>query len=363
MRILITGSCGVTSRAVARSLRMSKRLGDLYLVGTDICDNPYGIFEGLLDRTYRAPRVNDPGYHPWMTQLCAAERVDAAIVIPELEVLYWSAVGFPVATVLPPAKFCQVAVSKRRLYESLAGTGLVPEFRIMTRDELTGATRAHLPDLPCWLRDFSEGGSSGKGSLLARSLDEVRAWVVLNPGIDQFMLSQFLPGRNYACHLMYDHGTLVKIASYERLEYFMARTAVSGVTGNISKGRLVNDPRLVEVSQAAVTKLATDTGETMHGLVAVDLREAADDRPMVTEINLRHVAATSAFAAAEFNLSEAQLMLALGRRNELGPLEATYPEHNMILRDIDGAPIWIADYRELAVGESADRRPGAQSTM
>jgi carbamoyl-phosphate synthase large subunit len=356
MRILITGACGVTSRAVARSLRIGTKFPGLYLLGTDICDNPYGLYEGLLDRIYRAPRVSEPGYREWMQRLCREEKVDAAIVIPELEALYWSAVGFPVPAILPPPKFCQIAVSKKRLYEALAGRGLVPRFHIYSRAELAPGAVEQVSLYPCWIRDFGEGTSCGKGSLLAHGIDEVRAWVALNPGIGHFMFSEYLPGRNFACHLLYDRGTVVKIACYERLEYFMARTVISGVTGNISKGRLMNDERLVRASEAAVDAIIAETEETMHGLIAVDFREAADGRPMITEINLRHVAATYSFAAAGFNLSEAQLLLTLGRRDELGERETIYPERNMILRDIDGEPIWLSDFHELAIGEAVSSR-------
>jgi carbamoyl-phosphate synthase large subunit len=206
-------------------------------------------------------------------------------------------------------------------------------------------------ELPCWIRDFSEGNSCGKGSLLVTNVEEIHAWVVLNPGIDQFMVSEYLPGRNFACHLLYDHGQIVRIACYERTEYSMARTVMSGISGNISKGRLINDERLVTRSKHAVASILAQTGETMHGLVAVDFREASDGSPMITEINLRHVAATYAFAAAGFNLAEAHLLLTLGKALP-GPVEMTFPQGNMILRDIDGTPVWVGDYKELAVGES-----------
>jgi len=166
MKVLISGACGVTSRAVARSLRLSKELPDLYLLGTDICDNPYGLFEGLFDKVYRVPRVTEPSYRHWMEELCEVERPDAAIVIPELEVLYWSAVGFPVPVALPPARFCQIAVSKKRLYEALAGKRLVPEFRIYPSSELMDGAAERLFPLPFWIRDFGEGTACGKGSLL-----------------------------------------------------------------------------------------------------------------------------------------------------------------------------------------------------
>ena len=342
MRLLITGACGVTSRAVARSLRLSQRLTNLYLSGTDLCENSYGLYEGLIDKTYRSPHVTETTYRNWMEILCVTERIDAAIVIPELEVLFWSARGFPAPCVLPPAQFCQIAVSKKRLYETLAQTGLVPNFSICSRSQLLDSATVPIGP-PCWIRDFSAGASSGKGSMYALTHDQIHAWVILNPTINEFMLSEFLPGRNFACHLLYDKGQILKVASYERLEYFMARTAASGVTGNISRGRLINDDRLVDTAQAAVAAITDETHETMHGLIAVDFRESSEGRPLITEINLRHVAATYAFASAGFNLSEAQVLHTLGRIDQLGAKEATFSSRNIILRDIDGLPIWLVD--------------------
>jgi hypothetical protein len=320
-------------------------------VGTDICDNPYGLFEGLFERIYRVPRVAMPGYADAIERVCRVEQIDVGILIPELEVAYWSGRRFPVPAAIPPEQFCAIAVSKQRLFEALTGTGLVPESHIVSRADLLNRPPPSRP--PCWIRDVSEGNSSGKGALLAHNADELRAWIVLNPATTHFMISEFLPGRNFACHLLYDEGTVVKVASYERLEYFMARTAVSGITGNISRGRLVNDPRLEDAAQSAVDSILRRTGEIMHGIVAIDFKEALTSAPLITEINLRHVAATYAFAAAGFNISESHLLVALGRSDEVGPQRSAFPDGNVILRDIDGPPIWLEHYAPLAVGEFA----------
>ena len=90
----------------------------------------------------------------------------------------------------------------------------------------------------------------------------------------------------------------------------------------------------------------------MNGLVVVDMKCRADGYPVATEINLRHVAFSSMFASAGFNVSEYQLLLALGRDNEISPeIEKTYPEGNFMLRNVDGAPIFIESHKTLNVGE------------
>jgi carbamoyl-phosphate synthase large subunit len=52
-------------------------------------------------------------------------------------------------------------------------------------------------------------------------------------------------------------------------------------------------------------------------------------------------------------MAEAQVLATLGRLDEIGEVVPHFPDDNVILRDIDGVPLWLTDYRELAVGEHA----------
>lgn len=342
LRILVTGACGVTSRSVVRSLKLSTHFRNARFVGTDICDNLYGIAEGLYDTIYRVPHSADDRYAETINDVCEREHIDLAIVIPELEVLYWSRHEMRAPCLLPPEKFCAIAGSKVSLYRALEESGTVPRFEVVQRETLTsGDFVPPPPGWPCWIRDHGVGSTSGRGSLLAANPDELQAWVVLNPKIASFMVSEFLPGRNFACHLLYHDGKLIKTGIYERLAYFMGRIAPSGISGNISQGRLLNDRRILDVSKSAVEVICKRTNETMQGLVAVDLREDSRGNPMITEINLRHVACTSAFASAGNNLAEAQIFATLGIPDRVGALEHSYPPDNYILRDIDGPALWV----------------------
>ena len=90
----------------------------------------------------------------------------------------------------------------------------------------------------------------------------------------------------------------------------------------------------------------------MHGLCVVDLKAGADGTPYVTEINIRHVAYSSMFAEAGFNIAEAQLLLALDRRDEISKIvEKLYPVNNLMLRDVDGLPIFVSDYHPINEGD------------
>jgi carbamoyl-phosphate synthase large subunit len=340
---------------MARALRQSEHFSGARLVGTDTCENPFALREGLFDRIYRVPPQSaGAAYENLMLQILREERIDAAVIVPELEVLFWASRRLPVPALLPPPAFAGIAASKERLYECLRQTDLVPRFVTRSREQVLARDIGDFHGV-AWLRDCRVGSSSGRGAFLVRSPEEAAAWATLNPAIERFMAAEYLPGRNLACLLLFFEGRLVKAASYERLHYFMARTVPSGISGNISEGRLVDDELARERAVRAVRVLCDLTRETMQGVVTVDLRCDGKDVPFVTEINLRQVAAASAFAyVTRGNISEAQVLATLGRLEEIGPVRFPVPPNNRLLRDIDGVPQFVPDFVPLAVGEHMD---------
>ncbi len=352
MKILITGACAVSARSVLRSLKMSEKFKDAEFVGWDMCTLLYGLYEGLFDRIYKVPAVSDAAYRDVAKAILDKERPDAVIVVPEVEVLYWSEYPFDVPHIVPPTEFAKLAISKERLFDFLKDTNLVPKHVQVSLDEIMAPSFKNPLGYPCWIRDGAAGTASGKGSFKATCDDDLKAWATINQGITQFQLSEFLPGGNYGCFCLFKDGKLVKMAQAERMEYIMAKVAVSGITGNTSKGRLLNDDKIKEVALTAINSICEYTGEKMNGLVVADMKAKADGTPIITEINIRHVAFSSSFAMAGFNISEFQLLLALDRDNEISPeVERVFPVGNLILRDVDGLPVYITEHHPIAVGE------------
>ncbi|MDO4190916.1 MAG: hypothetical protein Q4D14_04430 [Bacteroidales bacterium] len=201
---------------------------------------------------------------------------------------------------------------------------------------------------PIWIRDFAEGSTSGKGSFMAHDYNEANAWAIINKGISQFMLSTYLPGRNLACFTLFHNGKLIKYGVAQRMEYVMGKVSASGITGNTSKGKLLNDEKVFNVAYDAVTSIARKTAEPMNGLVVTDLKEDANGNLFVTEINIRHVAFTSTFASAGLNFSEYQMLILTGREHEIPEcLTIPFSEDNVMLRDIDGLPIYLEHYQPI----------------
>lgn len=351
VNILVTGACGVTSRSVVRSLNKSQYFKDkCNFIGTDVCYNLFGIYEGLYSKVYKVPSFNSPEYREIMERIIKENDIEYAVVIPEPEVLYWSENPFDVKFHKIPPHFSKAVLSKLSLYSLLEGTGLTPKYQFVPKNLKREDIKL---EFPMWIRDYSEGTTSGMGSYMPKDFEQLSAWLTINENVETFMLSEFLPGRNLACFLLYDEGKLIKYGVAERQTYLMAKVAVSKITGNTNQGKLLNDKKVFEIARKAVENIIAKTGETMNGLVVVDLKEAADGTPMVTEINIRHVAFTSSFANGGLNFSEIQMLILSGQKDKITPeMTLTFPEDNLILRDVDGLPLYLEHFHDANVGEA-----------
>lgn len=352
MKIVVTGACAVSARNVLRSLKMSEKFKDAEFIGWDMCGILYEVYAKDFDRLYKVPGVNDPRYREVIQKILETENPDAVMVLPEVEVLYWAKHPFDVPYMTPAPEFCELAISKRMLFNLLKGSGLVPISEDLSREDAFDDTYKLPLEFPMWVRDASAGTASGKGSFMAHNIDELRAWVTINTGIDNFQISEYCPGGNYGVLCLFEKGKLLKCAIAERLEYIMAKVAVSGITGNTSKGRFLNDEHIKRQALDAIERVCKATNTVMNGVVVVDMKADSKGVAKVTEINIRYVAYNCLLANAGFNLAEYHLLTALGRSNELSPeIEIQFPKNNIWLRDVDAIPVYVEDYHELNLGD------------
>lgn len=353
MKIVVTGACAVSARNVLRSLKMSEKFKDAEFVGWDMCSILYGVYSKDFDRLYKVPGVNELNYREVVQGILDKEQPNAVMVLPELEVLYWAKNPFEgVNYITPSAEFCELAISKRKLFNLLKGTGLVPVSEDLNREDVFDDSYKLPLEFPMWVRDASAGTASGKGSFKANNLIELRAWVMINTGIDNFQISEFCSGGNYGVLCLFENGKLLKCAIAERLEYIMAKVSVSGITGNTSKGRFLNDEHVKAQALDAIDRVCKATNSVMNGVVVVDMKADANGVAKVTEINIRYVAYNSLLANAGFNLAEYHVLTTLGRSNELTPeVEIQFQKNNMWLRDVDAVPIYVEDHIDLKIGD------------
>jgi hypothetical protein len=344
-KILVTGVGGPTPRSFVRAIKVygGAAAARYEFIGVDCNPLAYGLYDRtLFSKGIVVPPAHGLYYWDKINEIIEAYEIEGAIILPEIEVIEWaknsSKLNRPIRLHLPSHVMALVLTDKHQLHQHLYGTGLVPKyFRIDRKDGDYQQILAHTGQ-PFWIRSTS--GSSGLGSLKIREEAELRQWISINPGISEFLATEYLPGRNLACKLLYYNGRLQRTACAERVNYIMAKVAPSGVTGNTSFGRLINYPELVKLSVQALEHIAAKYNSQLNGIFTVDFKEAADGAAKITEVNIRHVAFTSSLAAGGANLPLDTLnFMFCDQPGDLEPIHYQFDEDLIFLRDVDADPI------------------------
>jgi carbamoyl-phosphate synthase large subunit len=347
MKILITGVGGPTPRSFAISLQKYSTYANFEFIATDINPLSIGLYQrDLFKKTYVIPRATNQNYWNVIEQIIKENAIEFAVILPELEVLEWSKRKekgvLPCKVLLPDFSMAELLVDKAKMTSLLETLDIVPKSVEFSRDETELEIISNKLGYPYWVRSTS--GTSGLGSLKIEDLNSLKNWIHINPDVNMFLASTFLPGRNLACKLLYYEGKLMRAAMGERVNYIMAKVSPSGITGNTSFGRLLNEPRLVEVAIKAMDYMFQDIGAKKHGFFTVDFKEDENGKPYITEVNVRHVAFTQCFAAGGANFAEDTMRLLDNDPNFTREFKIYEFEKELIfLRDVDTLPILMKE--------------------
>ena len=351
MKILITGVGGPTPRSFAISLQKYSIYANYEFIATDINPLSIGLYQkDLFKKSYVIPKASDVNYWEVIESIIKENNIDYAIVLPELEVIEWSKRQeegkLPCKVLLPDLVLAELLVDKAKMTEVLKGLNLVPKSIEFSRDDENLERISEHLGYPYWVRSTS--GSSGLGSLKIEDINSLKNWIHINPNVHSFLASTFLPGRNLACKMLYFNGKLVRAAIGERVNYIMAKVAPSGITGNTSFGRLLNEPKVFEVANKAMDHMFKHTGAKKHGFFTVDFKEDENGKPYITEVNVRHVAFTQCFAAGGANFAEDTMRLLDGDPDFERTFKLYEFEKDLIfLRDVDSFPILMKETKLL----------------
>lgn len=341
--ILITGIGGLTPRSIGGIIR--KNHPDYKIIGCDIEKKAVGFFmEGLLDQHYVSPLCTSGEYFPWIESLVAKKHIDYAFVQPEAEIVEWGGYyeehgHFPCPVFMGSKLLSESLRDKSIMAELLEGTDYIPKTIKVSQDNPRYDDVENMIGFPCWIR--ATEGTGGLGSLCLNDLSSYKSWLFINARIPEFTVSEFLTGRHLANQMLYYNGEYVKGAALECVEYVMANTAPSRVTGNTHFGRFLNEDRISEFCDSCIKFLEKKLNVPAHGILSFDLKEDSQGNMKVTEVNIRHMAYTSVMARVGFDLIEDTIRILEDgncdrvERNQFYHYKKPY----VFLRDVDVEPI------------------------
>jgi hypothetical protein len=346
MKVLVTGVGGPTPRSIAISLKqISSRFQSLELIATDSNPLAIGLYQKhLFSKSYLVPPCGHQDYWARVKQIIEMEQIEIAIVQPELEVIEWSRKAYndelTCKCLLPHYHIADLLIDKSKLNAHLSSLKVVPDSITFNRNNLSIEQFHETLGDTYWVR--STKGSSGLGSLHVKNKEMLLGWLDMNKDVEDFIASRYLPGRNLATKLLYWKGKLIRSASAERVNYIMSKVAPSGVTGNTSFGRLINEPDLINKGIHIMEHLFKSTDTLANGFYTIDWKEDKNGVPFVTEINIRHVAFTQCFAAAGANFPEICLDLLLDdSKVDLEYKMYEFEKGQVFLRDVDSFPMLL----------------------
>jgi biotin carboxylase len=351
-RILVTGAGGAAASNFVHSLRLAPE--PFFVVGSDT--SKFHLELAPVDARYLLPRADDPAYLDELNAVVDAEQIEVVHPQPEQEVLVLARNRdrLGAATLLPAADTVALCQDKAAFAARIAEAGLpAPRFaRPETEEALREATASILQNRErAWVRAVR--GAGARASLPVSSPDQAVAWArywleMRGLEIADFMVSEFLPGHEFAFQSVWQDGRLVTSAARERLEYVFGHLMPSGQSSSPSVARTVHRADVNELASRAVE--AVDPRAT--GVFCVDLKEDEDGKPLVTEINAGRFFTTSNFLAeAGANMPYEYVRLALGDNLDgLARFDAVEPDLYWV-RMID------MGYKLVREGEWRSRQP------
>lgn len=332
MNILFSGIGGPTPLGVAKSIKQA--FPDARLIGIDGSEWSASLYHSdIFDETYQIVSGSSARYWTVVEEIIEKEKIDFAFIIPETEVIVWSerqAKGdLPCASLVPDIRLASFCFDKLKVAKELMDLELTPK-----TVSFSGRENPKI-DFPFWIR--VKQGAGALGALRIENPKDLETWMTLHGNRTDFMISEFLPGRNYACKMLYVNGQLLQSASAERIDYLLAAAAPSGISGMCARGRLLNRPDLVANSKVALERVAESVGVELHGMFTVDFKESTLGKPLITEINIRPVSFNHAFTMGGINFAQTILNAILfGKVETFGKNE--FEKESYFIRGVD-APL------------------------
>ncbi len=343
-RLLVSGAGTGAGNNLIRSLRAGGPA--MFIVGYHA--DRFVLKKSTADRNYLLPPPRDSGFADALRSLVDKEGIDLVIPNDDAAVNAVSTIrdALSCRVFLPRRPVIERCQDKYELTEHLRACGLpVPAtYPVADLADVDDVVERLGRPARLWCRIRTGNGSMG--ALPVTGAEQARAWIsyweeMRGVPARAFTISEYLPGRDFACQSLWQDGRLVLLKTVERLTYFGGTARASGVSSVAALATTVVDGRLVEICSAAVRAL----DDHATGAFSIDLKEDASDAPCVTEINAgRFITMMNFFDfTGRHNMALTYARLALD-----GPVQIEEPYDAVadyyFVRDVDTLPgIYHAD--------------------
>lgn len=281
--VLVTGAGGSAGHNVCWGIRVGKTGPSILLTGTD-SDRTSLELNLWLDKAYHLPRATDREYVAALNRVIEKQKIEALFPQPDSEVGIVSKERARIRTrlFLPDESTVTTCLDKFKALTIWSEAGLRQKPAVLSMNDKSPDETLRKLSYPCWVR--AREGAGGLLSCLAPNASIAEHWVKFHweQGIrTDFVVEEYLPGRDFCFMSIWDRGNLVTSMIRERLNWVGHRLIGSGGTSRLNHivhSNIVNNQSLKAIN--AITR-------SPHGIFCVDLKENSQGTPCPTEINCR----------------------------------------------------------------------------
>ena len=287
IRVLTTSCGGGIGPDVAFSLKRSGL--NLYVIGMDASIHGREFGSQICSEVIEAPLANDPNFKEQIDCICREYEIDIIIFnhSKEIRAIAERKLTFNAKYLLPSHADMLICTSKWKVVKRLLDKGFedtIPRTSLVSHERTIAETFEEFKS-PLWLR--IPEGSGARGALLVNrpkhAIDWIEYWKEMKNYDGDWLLQEYLPGRNFSWSSIWYEGQFITSSTIERLEYFMASAAVTGISGAIGICKIVHDDRLRELGVKVVLGLF----DCPHGVYTMDAKEDMRGNVKLTEIENR----------------------------------------------------------------------------
>jgi len=319
VNVCVTGAGGSAASNFIDSLNISKGLsvGRFKSIGVDTSE--FMINLSKADRNFVIQYKSDDEFNEKILSLILKHEIDFLQPQPDNDVLRISKIRNLLGNkVLLPSEFAlKLARNKQDMAMYFTERHIpVPKLALVSdRNDLADVSTQLLKMFPkVWVR--ATVGAGSKASLPCSSVDQILNWVnwwIEERGFNShdFMVSEYLPGKEYALQTLWKDGVLIASQARQRIKYLYGFLAPSGQSSTPQIAKTVSETDIYSIGHNAIQTLDS----IPNGIYCVDMKRDINDNLKITEINAgRFFTTSNFFSHAGLNMPQMLVDIAMGEK-------------------------------------------------
>lgn len=290
-KILILGTGGNAGINFSRSLNLSNDFElvgcdtDEYFINHSVCKDNYLISKNKDEKINQLKRIiNDHG----ITMIHAQPDPEVQFLLQNKEIFknYIFDHNYETWKVFRNKYECQ-----RIWNEKLNLNFEIAKFDSLTQLEFD---RLLKNNKRVWVRAIEGAGS--KAALPVATYDQAKNWInywieFKGMSSSQFMICEYLPGREFAVQMLWNKGELIHSQARQRIRYIFEGIMPSGQSSTPSVAKTINEDSIYKMAEIFIKTIDSNP----NGIYCIDMKENSNNLLIPTEVNYGRFFTTSYF--------------------------------------------------------------------